>query len=142
MSTNPTTTSPNSSTSAGPCCLAEAVAEFEAAARTLCSMSANANEHMRDAVSAAYLSLELPDVDMHDDLFIAAALAKAVTAVLAQDDTRNARIAALQAAVDDAAADVYEVRVYGVPGYPGYDEELAEVLRDLADAQAALLAAE
>jgi len=91
MSTNPTITSPNSSTSVGPCCLAEAVAEFEAAAKTLCSMSANANEHTRDAVYAAYLSLELPDVDMNDGVFIAAALAKAVISVLAEDDTRNAR---------------------------------------------------
>jgi len=90
MSTTPTITSQNSSTSVGPCCLAEAVAEFEAAAGTLCIMYANANEHTRDAVYAAYLSLELPDVDMHDGVFIAAALAKAVTAVLAQEDGRNA----------------------------------------------------
>jgi len=60
MSTTPTITSQNSSTSVGPCCLAEAVAEFEAAAGTLCIMYANANEHTRDAVYAAYLSLELP----------------------------------------------------------------------------------
>ena len=89
MSTNPTITRPNSGTPAGPCCLA-AVAEFEAAARTLCSMSANANEPTRDAVYAAYLSLELPEImDTHDGVFIAAALAKAVTAVLTQDDTRG-----------------------------------------------------
>jgi hypothetical protein len=57
-------------------------------------------------------------------------------------DAYHARVAALKAAVDDAAADVYEVRVHGVPGYPGYDEELAEAQRDLADAEAALLEAE
>ena len=56
-------------------------------------------------------------------------------------DAYHARIAALKAAVDDAAADECKVRVRGVPGDPGYDEELA-VQRDLADAEAALLEAE
>lgn len=91
MSTNLTITSPNSSTSVGLCCLVEAVAEFEAAARTLCSMSAKANEHMPDTVYAAQWSVELPDEAMNDGVSVAAVLANVVIAALAEDDTRNAR---------------------------------------------------
>jgi len=43
-----------------------------------------------------------------------------------------------RAEVRAAKADVYELRVYGVRGCPGYDEEMAEVKVALAAAKAAL----
>jgi len=87
-------------------CIAEATAEFKLAAGTFLCAVAGADEHTREAIYASYRALDLPSLDVLDDLSAAAAMAAAAAASLAPETLLEEPVAELSAGSEAEEFDV------------------------------------
>lgn len=106
MSSTLVTTSHDSQPPSQSCCIAAATAEFKLAAGTFLCAVARADEHTRDAIYASYGALDLPSLDVPDDLSAAAAVAAAVAALLAPETLLEEPVAELSAGSEAEEFDV------------------------------------